>query len=174
MLSPKLENELNDQIKYEFFSSYLYMAMVGYFQSEDLPGFANWMRIQALEEMTHGERFFNFICEVNGRTDLRAIDAPTNTFSSPLAAVEFGLKHENFVTSRINLLMDIAKEEKNHAAQIMLQWFVTEQVEEESNFSLLLRKLKRVEGDGRGLLMLDEEMARRVFVPPAAGAKQPA
>lgn len=171
MLSERLQNEMNDQIKFEFFSSYLYMAMAGYFQSEDLPGFANWMRVQALEEMTHGEKFFNFICEVGGRTDLRAIDAPTNSFASPLAAFEFGLNHERFVTERINHLMNIAKEEKNHAAQIMLQWFVTEQVEEESNFSLLLRKLKRVEGDGRGLLMLDEELGRRVFVPPtAAGA----
>ena len=168
MLSEKLQDAMNEQMKNEFFSAYLYMAMAGYFQSEDLPGIATWMRVQALEEMTHGERFFNFICDVQGRTDLRPIDGPQNEFKSPLAAFEFGLNHERFVTDRIGKLMDLAREESNHAAQIMLQWFVTEQVEEESNFSLIIRKLKRVEGDGRGLLLLDQELGQRVFVPPAA------
>ena len=169
MLSTTLQDALNEQMKNEFFSAYLYMAMAGYFQSEDLPGIANWMRVQALEEMTHGEKFFRFIADTGGRTDLRAIDAPNNDFSSPLAAFEFGLKHENFVTERINRLMDLAKQEGNHRAQIFLQWFVTEQIEEEANFSLIIRKLKRVEGDGRGLLMLDAELATRVFVPPTTG-----
>jgi len=167
MVTSKLLDALNEQMKNEFYSAYLYMAMSGYFQSEDLPGFANWMRIQAMEEMTHGERFFNFICDTGGRTNLLAIDAPENHFASPLEAIEHGLKHERFVTERIGRLMDTAIEERNHAAQIMLQWFVTEQVEEEANFSLLSRKLKRVEGDGRGLLLLDQELAQRVFVPPA-------
>jgi ferritin len=147
------------------------MAMAGYFQSEDLPGFATWMRVQAMEEMTHGEIFFNFVCDVSGRTDLRQIDQPRNDFSSPLDVFQFGLEHERFVTGRINQLMDLAKAESNHAAQIMLQWFVTEQVEEEANFSLIIRKLQRVEGDGRGLLMLDQELGQRVFVPPAGAGK---
>jgi ferritin len=168
MLSSKLQDAMNEQMKNEFFSAYLYMAMSGYFLAEDLPGFASWMRVQALEEMTHGERFFKFICDVAGRTDLRPIDGPENAFNSPLATFEFGLNHERFVTDRINKLMDLAKKEGNHAAQIMLQWFVTEQVEEEANFSLIIRKLKRVEGDGRGLLLLDQELGQRVFVPPAA------
>lgn len=170
MLTPKLQDALNEQMKNEFFSAYLYLAMVGYFQSEDLPGIANWLRVQALEEMTHGEKFFKFICDAQGRTDLRAFDAPRNEFKSPLEAFEFGLNHERFVTERIGKLMDLARAEGHHAAQIFLQWFVTEQVEEESNFSLIIRKLKRVEGDGRGLLMLDQELATRVFVPPVAGA----
>jgi ferritin len=157
-------------MKNEFFSAYLYMAMAGYFQSEDLPGFAHWMRIQALEEMTHGEKFFNYSCEAGGRTDLRPIDGPKNDFASPLEVFQFGLNHERFVTERIGKLMDLAREEGNHAAQIMLQWFVTEQVEEEANFSLIIRKLQRVEGDGRGLLMLDQELSQRVFVPISAGA----
>jgi len=170
MLSKTMQDALNEQMKNEFFSGYLYMAMAGYFQSEDLPGIANWMRVQALEEMTHGEKFFHFICDTAGRTDLRGFDAPTNEFKSPLDAFEFGLKHENFVTDRINKLMDLAKKEGNHRAQIFLQWFVTEQIEEEANFSLIIRKLKRVEGDGRGLLMLDQELGARVFVPPATAA----
>jgi ferritin len=168
MLSQKLQDALNEQMKNEFFSAYLYMAMAGYFQSEDLPGFANWMRVQTLEEMTHGEKFFNFICDVAGRTELRPIDGPKNDFKSPLEAFEFGLNHERFVTASIGKLMELSRAEKNHAAEIMLNWFVTEQVEEESNFSLLIRKLKRIEGDGRGLLLLDQELGQRVFVPPAA------
>ncbi len=126
------------------------------------------MRVQALEEMTHGERFFHFTCDAGGRTDLRAIDAPKNEFKSPLDCFEFALNHEFFVTERIGKLMDLAREEKHHAAQIMLQWFVTEQVEEEASFSLVIRKLKRVEGDGRGLLLIDQELGQRVFVPPTA------
>lgn len=168
MLTKKLQDALNEQMKNEFFSAYLYMAMAGYFQSEDLPGFANWMRVQALEEMTHGERFFNHICNVSGRTDLLPIDGPKNDFKSPLDAFEYGLKHERFVTESIGKLMDLARKEKDHAAEIMLNWFVTEQVEEEANFSLIIRKLKRVEGDGRGLLLIDQELGQRVFVPPAA------
>ncbi len=169
MLSPTLQDALNEQMKNEFFSAYLYMAMSGYFESEDLPGFASWMRIQALEEMTHGEKFFHFISDAAGRTDFRGFDAPRNDYSSPLEVLEYGLNHEKFVTERIGNLMDIAKEENNHAAQIMLQWFVTEQVEEEASFSLIIRQLQRVEGDGRGLLMLDQELGQRTFVPPAAG-----
>lgn len=170
MLTTKLQDALNEQMKNEFFSAYLYMAMTGYFQAEELPGFANWLRVQALEEMTHGERFFNFLCDAGGRTHLLPIDGPKNDFTSPLDAFEFGLAHERFVTERIGKLMDLAREEGNHAAQICLQWFVTEQVEEESNFSLIIRKLKRVEGDGRGLLLLDQELAQRVFVPPTPAA----
>lgn len=170
MLTPKLQDALNEQMKNEFFSAYLYMAMAGYFQSEELPGFTNWLRVQALEEMTHGEKFFNFLCDTGGRTHLLPIDGPKNDFRSPLEVFEFGLKHERFVTERIDGLMDLARQEGNHAAQIFLQWFVTEQVEEESNFSLIIRKLKRVEGDGRGLLLLDQELAQRVFVPPAPTA----
>lgn len=170
MITPKLQDALNEQMKNEFFSAYLYLAMAGYFQSEDLPGFANWMRVQALEEMTHGERFFHFTCDAGGRTDLRPIEGPKNEFASPLAAFEFGLQHEKFVTDRICKLMDLAREESHHAAQIMLQWFITEQVEEEASFSLIIRKLQRVEGDGRGLLLIDQELGQRVFVPPAAGA----
>jgi ferritin len=171
MLSETLQNALNEQMKNEFFSAYLYMAMAGYFASEDLPGVASWLRVQALEEMTHGEKFFNFITDASGRTDFRAFNAPKNEFLSPQEAFRHGLTHEKFVTESINKLMSLAKGEENHAAQIFLQWFVTEQVEEEANFSLILRKFERIGNDGNGLLRLDEELGQRVFVPPpAAGA----
>lgn len=168
MLSPKMQDALNEQMKNEFFSAYLYMAMAGYFQSEDLPGLASWMRVQALEEMTHGEMFFNFICDAGGRTHLLPVDEPQNEYASPLDAFEYGLKHEQFVTERIGKLLDLARTEDSHAAQVFLQWFVTEQVEEEASFSLIIRKLSRVKDDGRGLLMVDQELGQRVFTPPAA------
>ncbi|PNU18860.1 ferritin [Geothermobacter hydrogeniphilus] len=175
MLSEKLQGALNVQMKNEFFSAYLYLAIAGYFESEDLPGIASWMRIQALEELTHGEKFFNFITEAGGRTDLRGFEAPQNDFGSPLAAFQYSLEHERFVTDSINKLMDLARDESNHAAQIFLQWFVTEQVEEESNFGLILRKLERIGNDGNGLLRLDEELGARTFVAPApAPAPAPA
>lgn len=170
MFSQQLTDAMNEQMKNEFLSGYLYLAMAGYFQSEDLPGIASWMRVQALEELTHGEKFFNFICEAGARTDLRAIEAPQNDYQSPLDCFVYSLKHENFVTDSINKLMDLARQDNNHAAQIFLQWFVTEQVEEEANFSLIVKKLQRIGNDGNGLLRLDEELAQRVFVPIPAGA----
>ncbi|PLX73977.1 MAG: ferritin [Desulfuromonas sp.] len=168
MFSDQLLDAMNEQMKNEFLSGYLYLAMAGYFEHEDLPGIANWMRVQALEELTHGEKFFNFICEAGGRSDLRAIDAPQNDYASPLDCFVYSLNHEKFVTDRINNLMDMARDERNHAAQIFLQWFVTEQVEEEASFGLILKKLERIGDDGNGLLRLDEELAQRVFVPPTA------
>lgn len=168
MLGKKLQDAFNEQMKNEFFSAYLYMAMAGYFQSEDLPGFASWMRVQALEEMTHGEKFFNFTCETGSRTNLLPIDGPQNNFADSTEAFEVGLQHEKFVTDSINNLMNMAGRDKNYAAQIFLQWFVTEQIEEESSFSLILKKLQRIGGDSRGILMLDQELGQRVFVPPTA------
>ena len=170
MFSKKLLDAMNEQMKNEFASAYLYLAMAGYFQSEDLPGIANWMRVQALEELTHGEKFFQFICNAAGRTDVRAIEAPQNSYTSPLDCFRAGLKHENFVTASINNLVNLARKDNNHAAEIFLQWFVTEQVEEEANFSLIVKKLERIGKDGAALLRLDEELAQRVFVPPAAAA----
>jgi ferritin len=170
MFSKKLLDAMNEQMKNEFASAYIYLAMAGYFQAEDLPGIANWMRVQAMEELTHGEKFFHFICDAAGRTDLRAIDMPQNSYKSPLDCFKAGLKHENFVTASINNLVNLARKDNNYAAEIFLQWFVTEQVEEEANFSLIIKKLERIGEDGNGLLRLDEELGQRVFVPPAAAA----
>ncbi len=170
MFSKQLLDAMNEQMKNEFLSAYLYLAMGGYFEAEDLPGIASWMRVQALEELTHGEKFFHFICEAGGRTDLRAIAAPQNGYDSPLNCFEYSLNHEKFVTDGINKLMDLARQDNNHAAQIFLQWFVTEQVEEEASFGLIVKKLQRIGDDGNGLLRLDEELGLRAFIPPAAGA----
>ncbi len=165
MISEKLQDAFNEQIKFEIFSALLYKAMQGYFEAEDLPGCANWMHIQYQEELSHVEKQFDYLCEVGGRAEMRAMEAPRNDFNSPLEVFQYALEHEQLVTSRINNLMDLARDEKDHAAQIMLQWFISEQVEEEASFGLVLKKLKMVEGDGRGLLMIDQELAQRTFTP---------
>ncbi len=166
MLSQPLVDALNEQMKNEFFSGYLYKAMAAYFEAEDLPGFAHWMKMQALEELCHGEKFFNYICEAGGRAVLLPIDAPKADYESPLDVFEYSLKHEQFVTSRINDLMTLAKSENAHATEIFLQWFVTEQVEEEASFGLELKKLQRLEDDKRGLMMMDQELGQRAFAVP--------
>ncbi|MEW6486987.1 MAG: ferritin [Thermodesulfobacteriota bacterium] len=166
MLSKKLQDALNEQMKNEFYSGYLYKGMQAYFEGEELKGFATWFKVQTLEELSHGEKFFNFINEAGGKAELRPLDAVKAEYNSPLEAFEAALKHEQFVTSRINDLMDLARKESNHAAQIFLQWFVTEQVEEEASATGYVKKLKMVKGDGRGILLLDQEAGQRVFTPP--------
>ncbi len=167
MLSKKMEQAFNDQIKWEYYSAYLYLSLSAYFQNLGLPGFANWMDVQFQEEQFHARKMFDYVNEKGGRIKLQAIDAPEHEWKSPLEAFEFALKHEYQVTKRINDLVDLAQKEKDHASAIFLQWFVTEQVEEESNFGDTVNKLKLV-GDGGGLFMLDRELATRVFVPPTA------
>ncbi|TAL17177.1 ferritin [bacterium] len=167
MLSERLLRAMNEQVAKEWYSAGLYKAMEAYCQQEEFPGFANWFKVQAQEELVHGEKFFRFISSVGDRAWVLGITEPRNDYSSLLEMAEYGLSHEKVVTASINNLMDIARQDNNHAAQIMLQWFITEQVEEESSFSLLVRKLKLVEGDGKGLLALDQELGARVFTPPA-------
>ncbi len=168
MLNQKLVSAINDQIQYEIYSALTYKAMQAYFEAEDLPGMANWMDVQFQEEMAHAEKMFQFVCETGGRVQLQQIDAPRNEYASPLEAFEASLEHEQSVTARINNLMDLAQQEKDHAAQIFLQWFITEQIEEEASVNLIIAKLKRVKEDGRGLMMIDQELASRTFTPIAA------
>lgn len=168
MLISRIEKELNKQLNKEFFSAYLYMSMSAYFQSVDLLGFANWMNIQAREEMLHAEKFYNFIHERNGKVVLEQLDKPQTDWESPLAAFEDALKHELFITSSLNDLVNAALEEKDHATNIFLQWFITEQIEEESNALEIIRKLKLMQDAPGGMFMLDKELAARVLVLPAA------
>lgn len=169
MLSKKMEKAINDQIKWEYYSAYLYLSLSAYFQNLGLPGFANWMEVQTQEELFHGTKMFRYVSEKGGRVVLQGIEAPEFEWKSPLAAFDFALKHEYQVTKRINDLVDLAQKEKDHASAIFLQWFVTEQVEEEASFGDVVNKLKLV-GDGGGLFMLDRELAARVYTPPAATA----
>lgn len=168
MINEKIEQAFNKQINAETYSAYLYWSMSAALEKMNLPGFANWMRIQAQEEMTHAMKFYSHIIERGGTVTLTAIDAPQVEWDSVKAVFEAALEHEQLVTSLINGLMDKAIEERDHAANMFLQWFVTEQVEEEATAMDVLGKLEVVGDRAGGLYMLDKEMGQRVFVPPAA------
>ncbi len=167
MLSEKMEEALNEQINKEMYSAYLYMAMSAHSKHIGLDGFANWFMVQYQEEMTHAMKIYDYINEQGGKVKLRAIKEPPTEFESPLKMFEATLEHEKFITKSINELMDLAIKENDHATQIFLHWFVTEQIEEEANDNEIIAKLKLV-GDGNGLFMLDKELAARIFTPPPA------
>ncbi len=161
MLSERMEKALNEQIKWEFYSAYLYLSMASYFESLSLEGFAGWMKAQAVEECVHAMKFYHFVNERGGRVRLEAIDQPPTDWKSPLAVLEYGLDHEREVTKKINRLVELAQEEKDHATYIFLQWFVTEQVEEEDSFGSLVEKMKLVADAPGGIFMIDRELAQR-------------
>jgi ferritin len=153
-------------MNFEMYSANIYMSMAAWFDSKNLTGFANWMKIQYAEETAHFTKFYNFIDERGGRVVLGAMDAPQLDWNSPLAAFENALEHERIVTSRINDLVAQAADAKDHATVNFLQWFVGEQVEEEASADGVVQQLKLMEGAPGGLFMLDREMAQRVFTPP--------
>jgi len=167
MFSEKLVNAVNEQIKHEFFSAHLYLAMAAYCASEDLNGFANFFKVQAEEEKFHAMKFFDYVIERGGRTRLTALDAPDNDYSSVLDAFKKAYAHELSVTKRIYQLMDIAMDEREHATISFLKWFIDEQVEEEAAFSSLVKKLERISDNPNALYMLDAELSQRTFTPPA-------
>lgn len=166
MIPKSIEEAFNKQINAETYSAYLYWSMSAALEEMNLPGFANWMRIQAQEEMTHAAKFYTQIIERGGRVTLAAIDAPQTEWDDVKAVFEAGLAHEQLVTRLINDMMDLAIREKDHAANMFLQWFVTEQVEEEATAMEILGKLEIVGQTTGGLYMLDKEMGQRVFTPP--------
>lgn len=165
MIKEKVQKELNKQINAEIYSSYLYLSMSAYFESTSMAGFANWMRVQAKEELAHAMKFYDYIKERGGRITLHSINEPPKEWSSALAAFKDAYKHEQKVTAMINELVELAIREKDHATNNFLQWFVTEQVEEEASADEIVQKLKMVGSTGSGLLMLDRELAQRVFTP---------
>ncbi len=168
MISETMAKAINDQINAEIYSSYLYLSMSAYTSYEGLPGTANWLRIQAQEEMTHAMRFYAYLNRVGARVKLAAIDEPPQAFESPVQIFEEVQAHERKVTGLINNLVNVAREENDHATEIELQWFVTEQVEEEENVGDILSQLKLAGTTGGGLFMIDRELGSRVFTPPAA------
>ena len=162
-----MEKALNGQINAELYSSYLYYSMSAWFESKGLPGFANWMNCQVQEEMAHARKFYDFINQRGGRVTLTAIDGPETEWDSPLAVIEATLAHEQKVTALINGLLDLALDERDHATNIFLQWFVTEQVEEEDSVNSVLQQLKQTGVSEGGLFLVDRELAKRVFTPPS-------
>jgi len=162
MINEKVEKALNDQVNAEMYSSYLYLSMSAYYESIDLPGFAQWMKAQAQEEMLHTMKMYDYVIERGGRMVFAAIDAPPAEWKSSLDAFSYTLEHEQMVTGLINHLVDIAIAESDHATNIFLQWFVSEQVEEEATVTGVLQQLKMVGDHGHGLFMMDRELGARV------------
>ncbi len=168
MIKQNIQNTLNRQLNAEMYSAYLYLSMSSYFESLNLKGFATWMRVQAQEEMTHAMKFYDYVNQRGGRVTLTTIDAPPNEWNSPLAVFEHTYQHEQRVTGLINDLVDLATSDKDHATCNFLQWFVTEQVEEESSADEILQKMKLIGDNKSGLFMLDQELGQRIFKPPAS------
>jgi Ferritin-like protein len=167
MISERMEEALNRQLNAELYSAYLYLSMAAYYEASDLPGFANWMRVQAQEELTHAIKFFDYITQRGGRVTLEMIEKPPEEWESPVDVSEHVLEHERKVTGLINDLVDLALEEKDHATYNFLQWFVAEQVEEEESAGEVLRKVKLASESAASMLMVDAELGKRVFNPPA-------
>lgn len=171
MIDEKMQDALNKQLNAELYSSYLYLSMAAYFQGVNLGGFANWMRVQAQEELSHAMKFYDYVNERGGRVTLQAVEAPPSEWDSPLAVFEHVYQHEQKVTGLINELVDLAIEARDHATNNFLQWFVSEQVEEEDSADEVVQRLKLVGDDPSGLFMIDRELAQRVFVAPTATAE---
>lgn len=167
MISKKMQAALNGQINAESFSAYLYLAMSAQMSEKNLSGMANWFKIQAQEELVHATLFFNYMAERGGRVRLEAIEKPESEWSTPLAAFEAAYGHELKISKRINDLVDLALEERDHASNAFLQWFINEQVEEEAAADGIVQKLKLAGENGNGLFMIDRELATRVFALPA-------
>ena len=172
MISKKMQDALNDQVNAELYSAYLYLAMVAYFESVNLPGFAAWMRAQTQEEVMHAMKIYDFVNERGGRVTLKAIDQPPAQWKSALDAFGAAYKHEQLVTGRINDLVNLAAEEKDHATNSFLQWFVNEQVEEEMSVDNVVKQLKMAENAPGTMFMIDRELGQRVFTPPATQGAQ--
>jgi ferritin len=165
MLSKSILKLLNEQIKKEFHSAYLYLGIEAYFEDQGLKGMANWFRVQAKEELDHAIKFFNYVNETGGLAQLGTIEKVTSAYSSPLEAMKASLNHERYITASIYTIVDTAVEEKDHKTNSFLRWFVDEQVEEEANAEENVKNLELVKDSPNGIFMINKEMAARVYVP---------
>ena len=169
MLGTAVEEAMNEQIKNELFSAYQYLSMAAYCESENLPGFAKWMRAQSREETEHAMKFYDFILERSGRVVLHGIEGPVVEFGSPLEVFQQALEHERKVTAMINDLYGLSARENDYASQTFLQWFVTEQVEEEKNAGDVVETLKMIGDKSEALFLLDRELGLRRVEEQSAG-----
>ncbi len=160
-MDKKLQDALNTQLKNEMYSAYLYLSMAAFFESKNLPGFSHWMKVQAKEEQGHGMKFFDFLNDRGARVILQEIPQPPSDFSSAQEIFEETLEHEKNVTGLLNQLYELSIEVNDNAAAIFLQWFITEQIDEEKNPTLILETLKLIKPDSAALIMLDRELAKR-------------
>lgn len=161
-MKQNIESAINDQIKEELFSAYIYLAMAAYCEHLNLRGMANWFDVQSQEEVDHARGFYNYLVEANGRVRLQAVPEPPTDFKGPLGMAEETLKHEQYITSKINELYELAQSEKDYAFQSFLKWYIDEQVEEEASATELIEKIKMVGKEPAALYILDKEMSARV------------
>jgi len=161
MISKTMQDAINEQINKELYSGYIYLSMSTYFEELSLPGFARWLRLQALEEQEHAMKLFDYLHERGGSVQLKAIDQPPAKWNSKLEIFQEVLEHEKKVTSLIHKLYELALKENDYATQIMLQWFITEQVEEEANASLIVDQLKMIDDHDTAVLVLDKNLGKR-------------
>ncbi len=167
MISKKMEKMLNEQITKELYSANLYLSMCSFFKEQELDGFANFFRVQSKEELFHADKQFDYLHEVGGKATLAAIDKPETTFKSVIDVFKTTLKHEESVTKSINALVKQALEESDYATHTFLQWFITEQVEEEAQINNLVKKLQMIGDNSSAMYLLNAELAQRTFAPPA-------
>jgi ferritin len=161
MLSKPVQDAINEQIKNELYSAYLYLSMATHFESTNLSGFAHWMKIQATEEVKHAMKFFEYVFERGGKVTLKAIDQPPADFKSPVEIFKSAHKHEQKVTGMIHKLYELALKENDYPSQVMLQWFIKEQVEEEKTAEGIVEQLKMAGDSSAALLMADRQFAAR-------------
>ncbi len=166
MISEKMQEALNSQVNKEFYSAYLYLAMSAYCNAIGFPGFSNWMQQQYQEESLHVTKMYNYILSQGGKIHLQQIDEPPTEYGTPLDIFEQTLAHEQFITRCINELMTLAIDEHDYATQTFLQWYVSEQVEEESTVNDILAPLRMVGKEGGGLMMIDQQLAKRMSPTP--------
>jgi ferritin len=160
-ISKKMQDAINEQINAELFSAYLYLSMSAYFKGLNLDGFATWLRVQFEEEQGHALKFYEFVLERGGEVELKPIAKPASSWDSPMAVFTQVLEHEQHVTDLIYKLYGVAVEEKDYASQGLLQWYITEQVEEESNASQIVDSLKRIAAHETAVLQLDHQLGKR-------------
>ena len=161
MISKTLQKAINEQVKNELYSSYLYLSMSAYCESLNLSGFAKWLRVQSKEENEHGMKLYGYIHERGGDVTLLAIDQPPADFKSPADLFKKVLEHEQKITAMINKLYELAMKENDYAAQIMLQWFISEQVEEEKNVTEIIAQMKMIGDSPVSLIMMDRQLGMR-------------
>jgi len=162
MIDSRIQDAINDQLNFELYSAYIYYSMQSWFENQGMGGFANWMAVQVKEEMSHAQIMFDYVNERGGRVYLKGIEGPNNDWESPLHIFQTALEHEQIVTGRINDIMELAQEIKDHATVQWIQWFIAEQVEEEDSTYKIVQQLKLIGDDRAGLYLLDRELAKRV------------
>jgi ferritin len=161
MISTSLHKAINEQVNKEFFSSYLYLSMAAHFEAQNLPGFAKWLHVQAQEETEHGMKFFKFLLDRGSKVELKAIAAPETGWKTSLEVFKQVQEHEAAVTASINALYELALNEKDYASQVLLHWFINEQVEEEKNAAEIVQQLELIDAKGTAVLMLDKQLGKR-------------